>query len=193
MTVVQDSLAPGLLVAAPSMQDPDFAEAVILLAESSEDGAVGFVLNRPSPFSMKDLAEDLSLQLQLHHEGQPVYRGGPVSPERGWVLFRGDSQDAFAEQEHVFSVEGEIRIAATLEVLGRFLQPETEQPFRLLLGYAGWGPGQLEGEIHRGDWIPMEVDDSLVFDADTSALWRKALERLGLHPGGFMVGPGGKA
>jgi putative transcriptional regulator len=109
------------------------------------------------------------------------------------VLFRGESEDATAEQEHVFAVEGEIRIAATLEVLGRFLQPETEQPFRLLLGYAGWGPGQLEGEIHRGDWIPMEVDDSLVFDADTAALWRKALDRLGLHPGGFMVGPGGKA
>lgn len=193
MTVVHDSLAPGLLVAAPSMQDPDFAEAVILLAESNDDGAVGFVLNRPSPFSMKDLAEDLSLALQEHQEGQAVYRGGPVSPERGWVLFRGDTIAVTAEDEHVFAVEGEIRIAATLEVLGKFLQPETEHPFRLLLGYAGWGPGQLEGEIQRGDWIPMELDDALVFDADTAELWKKALDRLGLHPGAFMVGPGGKA
>ena len=193
MTVVQDSLAPGLLVAAPSMLDPDFAEAVILLAESSEDGAVGFVLNRASPFSMKDLAEDLSLALQAHQEGQAVYRGGPVSPERGWVLFRGDTLAVTAEDEHVFSVEGEIRIAATLEVLGKFLQPETEHPFRLLLGYAGWGPGQLEGEIQRGDWIPMELDEALVFEGDTAALWKKALDRLGLHPGAFMVGPGGKA
>lgn len=193
MTVVHDSLAPGLLVAAPSMLDPDFAEAVILLAESSEDGAVGFVLNRASPFSMKDLAEDLSLALQAHQEGQAVYRGGPVSPERGWVLFRGDTLAVSAEDEHVFSVEGEIRIAATLEVLGKFLQPETEHPFRLLLGYAGWGPGQLEGEIQRGDWIPMELDEALVFEGDTAALWKKALDRLGLHPGAFMVGPGGKA
>lgn len=193
MTVVHDSLAPGLLVAAPSMQDPDFAEAVILLAESNDDGAVGFVLNRPSPFSMKDLAEDLSLALQEHQEEQAVYRGGPVSPERGWVLFRGDTIAVTSADEHVFAVEGEIRIAATLEVLGKFLQPETEHPFRLLLGYAGWGPGQLEGEIQRGDWIPMELDDALVFDADTAALWKKALDRLGLHPGAFMVGPGGKA
>ena len=175
------------------MLDPDFAEAVILLAESSEDGAVGFVLNRASPFSMKDLAEDLSLALQAHQEGQAVYRGGPVSPERGWVLFRGDTLAVTAEDEHVFSVEGEIRIAATLEVLGKFLQPETEHPFRLLLGYAGWGPGQLEGEIQRGDWIPMELDEALVFEGDTAALWKKALDRLGLHPGAFMVGPGGKA
>lgn len=193
MTVVHDSLAPGLLVAAPTMQDPTFSEAVILLAESSDEGAVGFVLNRPSPFVMKDLAEDLSLRLQVHQEGQPVFRGGPVSPERGWVLFRGDNAAASSEDEHVFAVAGEIRLAATLEVLGKFLQPETEYPFRLLLGYAGWGPGQLEGEIQRGDWIPMEVDDALVFSADTEALWRQALDRLGLHPGSFMVGPGGKA
>lgn len=193
MTVVHDSLAPGLLVAAPTMQDPTFSEAVILLAESSDEGAVGFVLNRPSPFVMKDLAEDLSLRLQVHQEGQPVFRGGPVSPERGWVLFRGDNAAASSDDEHVFAVAGEIRLAATLEVLGKFLQPETEYPFRLLLGYAGWGPGQLEGEIQRGDWIPMEVDDALVFSSDTEALWRQALDRLGLHPGNFMVGPGGKA
>lgn len=186
------SLAPGLLVAAPSMNDSRFEKCVILLAEASEDGALGFVINRSTPYTFGDLASDIGFDMAPEIVPESVHYGGPVSPERGWILFREPRVDGgTASNESVLHVTSEIHLAATLEVLGEFVTAKNSSPFKLLLGYAGWGPNQLEDEIREGAWIPVDLDDQLLFDVPNDQLWQVALSTVGLTPGMFVMGKGG--
>lgn len=184
------SLAPGFLVAAPHMEDPHFQRAVILLAEASDDGALGFVINRTTPFTFADLASDIGFDLDPVVEREAVHYGGPVSPERGWVLYRGSERD---EREHVLSVAPNLHLAATLEVLGDFVSAPSDDPFHLLLGYAGWAPNQLEEEMQSGSWIPLELDDEIIFDVPVEERYEYALRKLGIVPGMFIAHGGGDA
>lgn len=179
-----------MLVAAPSMTDPRFAKSVILLAEASEDGALGFVINRHTPYTFADLASDIGFDLAPAVESRSVHYGGPVNPERGWVLFRGNSD---GDDDSVLEVAPGLHLAATLEVLGDFVTAKTEQPFRLLLGYSGWAPSQLEDELKEGAWLPLELDDELIFDTPLDERWASALAKLGVEPHMFIAGGGGSA
>ena len=165
------SLAPGFLVAAPTMRDPRFAKTVILLAESNDEGALGFVINRETPFTFDDLEDQIGLGMEDGVRDRPVNYGGPVSPERGWVLFEGPAETGDDEEESVLSVTGGIRVAATLDVLGSLLSGERRNAFKLLLGYAGWAPQQLENEITEGSWIPMDIDQSLIWGLPAGKVW----------------------
>ena len=186
------ALAPGLLIAAPSMTDPRFQGAVVLLAEASSDGALGFVINRTTPFTFADLADDIGFDIAEDVRTTRVHYGGPVSPERGWILFR-DPEAAEEPRDNVLRVTSELHLAATLEVLGDFVTARNTAPFKLLLGYAGWAPQQLEGELREGAWIPLELEPDLLFAVDIDEIYESALERLGLKPGGFVMGSGGTA
>lgn len=185
------SLAPGLLVAAPSMSDPRFQKSVILLAEAGEDGALGFVVNRNTPYTFDDLARDIEFDMAPEIRGRSVYYGGPVSPERGWILFREPQDQDAAPRDNVLHVTSEIHLAATLEVLGEFVTRSNASPFKLLLGYAGWAPAQLEDEIREGAWIPMPLTPELLFDTPNDEMWASALRSVGLTPGLFVMGKGG--
>ncbi len=184
------SLAPGFLIAAPQMDDPRFQRSVILLAEATDEGALGFVINRTTPFTFADLASDIGFDLDPEVETESVHYGGPVSPERGWVLFR-KGQDE--EREDVLQVAPNLHLAATLEVLGDFVTAKGDDAFQLLLGYAGWAPHQLEEELQSGAWLPLELDDELIFDVPLDERYDVALRKLGITPGTFVAHGGGDA
>jgi putative transcriptional regulator len=191
---MDSTLAPGLLIAAPTMNDSRFSRSVILLAEAGEEGALGFVLNRSTPYKFGDLADDIGFELAPEVIDNEVHYGGPVSPERGWILFQEPESDETKARENVLHVTSEIRLAATLEVLGEFVTAENTAPFKLLLGYAGWDAKQLEEEIQEGAWIPAELDPELLFGVPNDNLWESALDKLGLVAGTFFMGrSGGRA
>jgi putative transcriptional regulator len=170
------------------MGDPRFAKTVILLAEAGEDGALGFVVNRRTPFTFEDLAGDVGLSVGRAIRQNSVHYGGPVSPERGWVLFRKQPEPV---DENVIEVGDELCVSANVDVLKPFFEGSDPSPFKLVLGYAGWGPTQLEDEIREGSWIPFGLDPSMVFDVPEDEMWATALARLGLKPGTFVMGGSG--
>jgi putative transcriptional regulator len=192
-----NELVPGLLIASPGMRDPRFRGAVILLAEQSEDGALGFVINKTTPFTFSDISKDIGIRVAKTLESAAVHYGGPVSEERGWVLFR-ESRDLTVDADEDdddpgIQVGDSMRVSPTIEVLQRFMKNPETGPFRLMLGYTGWGPDQLEDEIAEGSWIPMDLDPELVFETREEDMYSAALGRLGLAPGSFIIGGGGSA
>ena len=177
---MDSQLAPSLLIAAPGLACPFFDHTLILLVEHSEDGALGFVVNRPTQTPVTSLLEGLEVEdLQTELSGS-IWVGGPVAPDTGWVLFDPTSGDT----EDVEAVHLDPRVAVSasrefLEVLARGGGPDR---YAILLGYAGWGPGQLDDEIRDGNWISIDLDASLVFDQVASERWRAALATLGIDP-----------
>ncbi len=187
-----DAFVPMLLVAAPSLTDPRFRRSVLLLAESGEDGALGFVLNRRTPYTFGQLADEIGIVPRAEVLGDVVYYGGPVSPERGWLVFE-NARDLGGDDEAIIEVGDSLRVSATLSMLDRLLTRASAPPFRLYLGYAGWGPSQLEEEIREGSWLPLDLDPAFIFDVPPDDAWELAIRKLGLDPGGFMMGRGGSA
>jgi putative transcriptional regulator len=188
---VPAGLAPGFLVAAPALADPNFAGSVVLMAEHHGEGALGFVVNRPAPISVADVLGgiDAGLRRDAQANGRAdgiVLVGGPVQPERLWILFRAG---AGADLEGAVALGEELALGGSRELLEGLVR--TTRPFLLLLGYAGWAPMQAEKEIAAGAWVPMPLASDLVFDVPVEKRWETAVRRLGLDPGEFLVGGGG--
>ncbi len=186
-------LAPGFLVAAPALADPNFAGSVELVAEHHGEGALGFVENRPAPVTVVDVLATVDADLRRAAEeagraGGTVLVGGPVQPERLWILFR---PGAGPDVEGSVRVGRDLALGGSRELLESLVRAPGGAPFLLLLGYAGWAPGQVEHEIAAGAWIPLAMQDDLVFDVPLDKRWEVAVRRLGLEPGGFLVGGGG--
>jgi len=186
-------LAPGFLVASPTLGDPNFDGSVVLMAEHHGEGALGFVVNRPGPVSVAEvlhglghgLAEAAAASGRL--DGR-VLVGGPVSPERLWILHRPGPVPA----EHEAVLVGEaLALGGSRELLEALVRHPEAGPFLLILGYAGWAPMQVEHEVAAGAWLPLGLEDDLVFGVPMEARWETAVRRLGLTPGGFMMGGGG--
>jgi putative transcriptional regulator len=192
-TPAPTTLAPGFLVAAPTLQDPNFAGALVLMAEHHAAGALGFVVNRPGPIQVADVLSSLDEGLRAIADaagrgGAPVLVGGPVQPERLWVLFRpGPSMP----EEGAVAVGAGVALGASRELLEAVVRAREPGPFALLLGYAGWAPLQVEQEVAAGAWVPMGMHEDLVFQVPLERRWETAVRRLGLDPLGFMVGGGG--
>ena len=187
-------LAPGYLVAAPALTDPNFAGSLVLVAEHHAEGALGFVVNRPSQITVAELLDgvDAALRRAAEAAGRAdgiVLVGGPVQPERLWILFRpGPAQAAFAGG--AVRVTDDVSLGGSRELLESLVGAPGE-PFLLLLGYAGWAPMQAEKEIASGAWVPMPVASDLLFQVPLEKRWETAVRRLGLDPGEFLVGGGG--
>jgi len=186
-------LAPGLLVAAPTLADPNFEGSLVLMAEHDGKGALGFVLNRPGPIAVADVLGGLDSGLRQAAEragraaGQ-VLVGGPVSPERLWILYRPGVVPA---EDGAQRVGDGLALGGSRELLEALARHPDGGPYLLLLGYAGWAPMQVENEVAAGAWIPAPMQDDLVFEIEHAERWEVAVRRLGLEPGGFMVGGGG--
>lgn len=167
-----DSLRGHLLVAGPSLVDPNFRRSVVLVGEHGEEGAMGVVLNRPSAVSVADAVEPLATLPGLDDGRDSVFVGGPVQPQAIVVL--GEFEEPERAGSLVFGtigfLPGEIEDPAEVGELNRA---------RVFAGYAGWSPGQLEGELEEGSWIvePAESDD--VFTEDPDGLWSSVLRRKG--------------
>ena len=167
-------LAGRLLVATESMGDPRFARTVIFMALHDADGALGLVVNRPiGDITFKALFEELRLD-PAPAEGSGTLRafyGGPVEPERGFVLH---SRDVVLDES---LVAGELALTTEPAMLRALAAHNGPEHSLFAFGYAGWSAGQLESEIARGDWIVVPADSALVFADDPTATWARALAR----------------
>ena len=168
-----ESLRGRLLVAGPTLEDPNFLRTVVLVGEHNDEGALGVVLNRPSDTTVGEAVPDLE---DLTGAEDPVHVGGPVQPSAVLVLAEYE-EPAEAPQ----LVTGDVGFLA-LEDEDEQELDHLEKPLRrarVFAGYAGWGPGQLEHELERDDWIVTDSQAEDVFDEDAATLWSRVLERQG--------------
>lgn len=182
----EHNLAPGFLVAPPSLEDRNFRNTVVLLAGHDDDGSMGFVINRPAEVSFLSLLKELSIEGSV--ADRPVLIGGPVSSFSGFVLYVHPPESPLAPGIRVSST---LSISPSRELLEKAAQGALPGRFELLLGYAGWGPGQLDQELHRGGWLHAPFDVELLLDVPVGERWDEVYQRLGVSPAGFMNVPGG--
>jgi putative transcriptional regulator len=158
-----------LLIAEPFLSDPNFARAVILLCEHSQEGSVGFILNRSTELTLGDLLPDLYTPLL------PIHQGGPVQLDTLHMLHR--MPDKFGGNE----VFPGIYWGGSYEALQETIMQNQYQPMdlKLFVGYAGWSPGQLEKELKEGSWIVTDVTQDMLFETESEILWKHAIKSLG--------------
>ena len=169
---------PVLLLAMPQITDPFFAKSVVLLLAHEAEGSFGFIVNRRTELKVAAILEDLELAWRGDDAALAGF-GGPVQPQVGTVLYGGEpSLPAFENASEV--AEG-IRLTQHVGELGRLGEAPPER-FRLLLGHAGWGAGQLDEEILRNDWLVAPVDAQLVFGGETEQVWEAAMASVGVDP-----------
>ncbi len=175
-----DLVAPVLLLAMPQVVDPFFRKSVVLLVAHEPDGSLGFVVNRETELKVVEILRDLDLPWGGDPELQAGF-GGPVQPQIGTVLFAPEADEALPELPTGNEVAPGIRLTQHLTELAA-LASRPPARCRLLLGYAGWGEGQLVEEILRNDWLTAPVDRELVFGRGTDAVWEAALRSVGVAP-----------
>jgi putative transcriptional regulator len=167
------SLAGQLLVASPEMGDPRFQRTVILMVRHSRDGAFGIVINRPlQDVPTAKLLDALGLDSKDTEGRVRLFAGGPVQPDRGFVVHGADYH-----RSDTIDIDGRVAMTASLDVLGDIGRHAGPRQRIVALGYAGWGPGQLEGELALGGWFTVPEDPGLVFDVDRDKLWDEAMKR----------------
>jgi putative transcriptional regulator len=179
------SLAPSLLLALPDLGDPNFRRTVVLLGHHVDDGTVGLVLNRPTDLSAADLCETLDVEW-LGDPEWPVNWGGPVQPNTGWVVAGGPD---LADLPEATRFADDLHFAGSLDALRRVAANMPAQ-LRLFLGYAGWGPGQLELELTQGAWVVAPLTTDAIFDVPEEDLWDHAWRLLGIDPATIVSTPG---
>ena len=174
------SLTGQLLIAMPQLSDPFFARSVVYLcAHDRETGAMGLIVNK----TIDDLTvEVLYAQLTIEpaaHQGppQPVHFGGPVAPGHGFVLHSADYRG-----EGTLGLGEEFAVTANLDIFRATGRGEGPRRGIVTLGYAGWGPGQLDAEIQANGWLLVAADSDLVFDTQDDRKWQRALAKLGVSP-----------
>lgn len=173
------NLAGSILISMPGMGDPRFERSVILICAHSEDGAMGIIVNKPSAdLDFAGLLDHLDIARGTERRDIRVHVGGPVERGRGFVLHSADYRAAGGTME----VAGGYAMTATLDILQELAQGGGPREALLALGYAGWGPGQLENEIQQNAWLNVMPDETLLFGAKPDTLWRAALAKLHVDP-----------
>ncbi|HTK30130.1 MAG TPA: YqgE/AlgH family protein [Vicinamibacterales bacterium] len=180
------SLAPALLLSMPQLVDPNFNRTVVLLCQHSEDGAFGLVVNRPL-LTTGRVTVNLEPPVSTDRELQ-IWVGGPVAPERSWVLV--GREPAGDEDLHGTRVIDGLYLSTSSELLRRLLEPDPPERTRLIVGYAGWGAGQLEAELHASAWLLSDVDADLIFGTPPERMWEAAIRRLGADPSALQMSHG---
>lgn len=176
-------LAPGILIAAPPIGDPNFDRSVVLLASHDEKGAFGWVINGPTMMTIGQLLVRAEITEDLVELPGQVRRGGPVSEEQVWLVYPESSRLVGVEDQ--FQVAPGIVATASRSFLERLGQGQKVPGLLAFAGYAGWGPGQLENEIRVGGWLPGPAEDEFVFGTPADEAWTRAYERLGTSPMAF--------
>jgi putative transcriptional regulator len=171
-----ESLAGQLLVAMPQMEDHRFARSVIYLCAHNNDGAMGLVLNKlVGTLTLPELLESLGIPSPGLQGQPPVHFGGPVESGRGFVLHSADYSE-----EGSLTVGNNLALTATLDILRAIGRGQGPRHSILALGYAGWGPGQLDGELQNNGWLHVASDEKILFDPDLESKWQRALAKLGV-------------
>lgn len=174
------SLAPGFLVAAPGLMDPNFRESVVLLVDHGPRGALGFVVNRPADVHFHHVVSELELPTREPKPDVPVLVGGPVAPHTGWIVF--DPHRRSVPEEARIEVNDRVQVSASRAVLEALAADGATDRHLLVLGYAGWDAGQLDDELKEGSWIPVDLDPAVVFECPLDERWGAALAGLGVDP-----------
>lgn len=163
----------------PGMEDPNFTRGVTLLCQHNDEGALGITINRPSEFTLQELLAQVGLKpSDARLAGLPVFDGGPVHRERGFVLHSPDRQ-----YESSMAVGDNIMITTSRDILEDIAAGTGPEHFLVALGYAGWGAGQLEDEMRENAWLNVMADPELLFELPVDQRWAGAVSRLGIDVG----------
>jgi putative transcriptional regulator len=182
-------LTGKLLIASPGMTDPRFANAVIFMCAHSEDGAMGLIVNMPAPeIRIESILAQLDIPIGTPQDDILIHFGGPVETGRGFVLHTAD----YVGGEGTMKVTRDFSMTASVEILERLATGDGPASALLMLGYSGWGPGQLESEIVQNGWLVTDALPGIVFLGDPSEKWANALRAAGIDPR-VLSGAGGSA
>jgi putative transcriptional regulator len=181
-------LVGKLLIAMPTLADPNFWHTVVLVGvHSTDEGAFGLVINRPLEVELADILDELGESVTQSRFPQ-VLAGGPVEPNHGFVIYeKGDIE----LDETALHVNDDVTVSGSTETLANLARGDIESRYYLLLGYSGWYPGQLEREIEENSWLVAPLDTSILFDTPLEERWTAALGTIGVDPGTLVdVGTG---
>lgn len=174
----EGTLTGKLLVAMPGMRDPRFAKSVIYMCAHSSDGAMGLVVNQAlSTLSFPDLLTQLGIEASSVTQRIRVHVGGPVESGRGFILHSSEYR-----QHGTLVVDDCFALSATIDILKAMARGDGPRRSLLALGYAGWGPGQLDVEMKANGWLHVTSDEDLVFGLDLESKWGRAMAKLGIDP-----------
>ena len=179
---MQDAFKTALLLSMPQLQDPNFARTVVLLCEYNPDGAFGLVLNRPTNVAASEMVR-LDPPVAGGND-MPLWIGGPVEPQRGWILLGEEPRAEFK------LIREGLYLSTSQTLLREVLEARPAPRARVLAGYAGWGPGQLDEELAQSAWLLGDVDLDIVFDTSHDIMWETAIRRLGADPSALTTGQG---
>ena len=171
------------LIAMPSLRDGTFAGTVIYLCEHTDKGALGLVINKPIDIKLKNLFEKVELSLDRPELAEaPVYFGGPVQTERGFVLHEslGGDDDEGGHYNSTLRIPGGLEMTTSKDVLEALSSGAGPKKILVTLGYSGWGAGQLEDEMSRNGWINVGAERGIIFDTPVEQRYDKALSLLGI-------------
>jgi putative transcriptional regulator len=169
------SLRDHFLIAMPGMADPSFSHTVTYICEHSDKGAMGVVINTTTPMQLKEIFAQMQLEDNASHGEQIIMAGGPVQPERGFVLHSGETQ-----WQTTLKVSDEISLTVSRDIIAAMAEGNGPQDFLISLGYAGWGEGQLESEIAANSWLTVPADKNIIFHTPVDKRWAQAARSLGI-------------
>ncbi|HEX6708414.1 MAG TPA: YqgE/AlgH family protein [Albitalea sp.] len=176
------NLTNHFLIAMPGMAGDTFAGTVIYLCEHTEKGALGLVINKPIDIKLKNLFEKVELTLDRDDLAEaPVYFGGPVQTERGFVLHEKLDGDG-GHYNSSLQIPGGLEMTTSKDVLEALSNGAGPKKVLVTLGYSGWGAGQLEDEMKRNSWINVSAQPEIIFDTPVEQRYDKALSLLGIDP-----------
>ncbi len=173
------SLKNHFLIAMPGLDDPFFERSVTYICEHNDNGAMGLIINHPVEISVEDLLAKVEIIVPLTNQqlGKPVYAGGPLARDRGFVLHTADLQ-----WRNSIILSDDLAITTSKDILKDIGQGLTPNDFLLTLGYSGWEAGQLESELAENSWLIIPADNDILFRTPSNQRWQKALNKLGIEP-----------
>ncbi|MGQ0527463.1 MAG: YqgE/AlgH family protein [Alphaproteobacteria bacterium] len=180
MAKIKNSLAGKLLIAMPSLGDPRFHRAVILICGHDDAGAMGLVINHQLPnLEFREFLSQLGItsgiKIDMKQLGVPVMGGGPVEGQRGFLLHSSDFK-----QPDTVNINPSLNVTGTIDALKAIVRGDGPENLLFILGYAGWGVGQLDAEMQQNSWLVADPDPDLIFNAPHSEKWIKALQKIGV-------------
>lgn len=169
-------LTNHFLIAMPNLLDPGFFHSVTYICEHNKNGAMGVIINQPTTLTIGELTEQMGITLSADlHDQEMIYRGGPVEGERGFILHR-----PVGHWESTMAITDEIGLTTSNDIIGAMAKGEGPNDYLITLGYAGWGPGQLETEIRDNSWLSCEGNPDIIFHTNPDQRWEAAASLIGI-------------
>jgi len=174
--MLETNLTGHFLIAMPMLEDPNFFHTVTYVCSHTEEGAMGIVINRPLEVQLSDVFEHMEItSTHLNSNFLPIYQGGPVQPERGFVLHK-----PAGHWEAMMRLGEGIGVTTSRDIIEALAVGAGPEQILIALGYAGWGSGQLEQEMAENAWLSTPADDAIIFETPTEQRWQAAASQLGI-------------